>query len=60
MKSKLNQVSKLQQGHSCRRNGAEVKTIQEHGIKLHPILNKYLEQNIKEGGGCLSHQTSHM
>lgn len=47
VKCKPNRTSKLQQGHSCRRNRAEVKTIQEHDIKLHPILNEYLEQNTR-------------
>ena len=60
VKRKLNQESKLQQGHSCRRNRAEVETIQEHDIKFHPILNKFLEQNTKGGVGLSIHQTSNI
>lgn len=44
-------MSKLQQGLFSRRNRAEVETILEHDIKLHSILNKYLEQN--GGGGAV-------
>ena len=47
VKCKLNEVSKLQQGHASRRNRVEVETIQEHVIKLYPILNKCLKQNIR-------------